>query len=123
MFQKLKLIGNRELNQLIIIVTCIKGGKSEFNKGSYLEWNVSKPLNPVILLLEANDLPEAINSNFEGASRFQVWLLRLIRIASNRLLQLLIASPFSPKLIDSLHKYTYKITKPKDYQPKRFKAL
>lgn len=73
----------------------------------HLERNVRKSLNPIILFLEADDLPKAINSNLERAFRAQIWQLPLVWIISYSLLQFLIAAPFSPKFIDSLNKYTY----------------
>lgn len=79
-----------------------KSTKEEQN----LERNISQPLNTIILLLKADNLPKTINSNLECAVSSQVWQLTLIRIISYSLFQFLIAASFSPKFIDSLHKYT-----------------
>ena len=78
----------------------------------YLERNVGKSFDSIILVLEANDFPKAINSNFESGSRLQIWQLPFIWIAPYRLFQFFIATPFSPNFIYTLHKYTYNLPNP-----------
>ena len=79
-------------------------------KWIYLEGDVGEALHDVVLLLEADDLAEAVDDDLEGALRRQVRQLPLLGVRHDRPLQLLVGGALPPQLVDPLHQQAYKHT-------------